>query len=121
MGTVSFPFQTNTFQGVLVTNTTASFYGFSYGCGDLQWSGQGFETAIVGYNSHADYFFNHPANGIPDIGQIVSCTRQIIPTGGRRKRLAVAEVDVDPVNGQMCANTEIIKNASKCKTRIDNS
>ncbi len=70
---------------MLVTDTIFSYYGFTFACGDIEWSGQQ-STAIVGYNSNGDYFLNHPANGIPDIGQIVSCTRQIIPTGGRRKR-----------------------------------
>lgn len=111
----SSPLQTNTFQGVLVTNTTVSFYGFSYACGDIEWSGQGFETAIIGYNSRADYFFNHPANGIPDIGQIVSCTRQIIPTGGRRKRQVITEVDDDePAYGPVPCNEEVKGNAEMC-------
>ena len=98
----------------MVTNTTASFYGFSYGCGDLEWSGQGFETAIVGYNSHADYFFNHPANGVADIGQIVSCTRQVIPTGGRRKRAAGVTGLDEPANGAMPCNPDVTANAERC-------
>ena len=112
----SISFQTNTFQGVLVTNNTASFYAFSYACGDIEWSGQGFETAIVGYNSHADYFSNHPANGIPDIGQIVSCTRRIIPTGGRRKRQVVMEGDGndEPAYGAVPCNAEVKGNAERC-------
>lgn len=78
--------QTNTYQGLIVTDTVSSYYAFSYTCGDIEWSGQGFEIAVVGYNSHGDYFDNHPANGFPDIGRIVSCTREIIPQGGQRKR-----------------------------------
>ena len=74
--------QTNTFQGVIVTDTVRSFYIFSFTCGEIQWSGQGFETAIIGYNSNGNYFYNHPANGLPDIGRIVSCTRYMIPDRG---------------------------------------
>ncbi len=103
---------------MLVTNTTLSYYGFSYACGDIEWSGQGFETAIVGYNSHADYFFNHPANGIPDIGQIVSCTRRIIPTGRRRKR-QIEEVDLtgdgEPAYGAVPTSEEVKGTAERCK------
>lgn len=80
--------QTNTFQGIIITDTIHSYYIFSFTCGEIEWSGQGFETAIVGYNSNADYFDNHPANGFPDIGQIISCTRHVIPQGKRRKRQA---------------------------------
>ena len=89
----------------MVTNRTLSFFGFSYACGDIQWSGQGFETAIVGYNSHADYFFNHPANGIPDIGRIVSCIRQVAPTKRRRKR-QLAGTD-EPAYGPVPTNPEL--------------
>lgn len=66
-----------------MTDTVLSYYAFSYSCGEIQWSGQGFETAVVGYDSHGDYFHNHPANGFQDIGQIVSCAE---PQGERRKR-----------------------------------
>ena len=78
--------QTNTFQGVIITDTVRSFYVFNFTCGEIQWSGQGSETAIVGYNSNGDYFNNHPANGFPDIGRIISCTRYIIPNRRRMKR-----------------------------------
>lgn len=57
---------------------------FSYACGDIQWSGLGSETAIVGYNSQAKFFDNHLGNGFEDIGELVSCTRQIV--SGRKKR-----------------------------------
>ena len=49
----------------------------------MEWSGLGFETATVGYNSNGDYYDNNPANGLPDIAQIISCD---IPEGVRRKR-----------------------------------
>ena len=78
--------QTNTFQGVLITDTIQSYYVFSFTCGEINWSGQGSETAIVGYNSKGDFFLNHPANGFADIGRIISCTRYMIPEGGRKKR-----------------------------------
>ena len=55
----------------------------------MEWSGQGSEGAIIGYNSRADYFFNHPANGNPNISEIVSCTQQSTPAGARSKRQSV--------------------------------
>ena len=96
-----FILQTNTYQGIIITDTVFSYYLFSYTCGDIEWSGQGFETAIVGYSSKADFFGNHPANGFQEIGQVVSCTRQII-SERRRKRNAgddagvACVLDVDP-------------------------
>ena len=78
--------QTNTFQGIIITDNIQSYYIFSYSCGDIQWSGQGFETAIVGYNSNGDYYENHLANGLPDIGRIISCSRYRIRQPGRMKR-----------------------------------
>lgn len=92
-----------------------SYYIFSFACGDIQWSGQGFETAVLGYNSHGDYFSNHPANGFPDIGQIVSCTRRIIQAGRRRKRQDDGNVMIsgDTAN-PMPANPEIQINVERC-------
>lgn len=65
--------QTNTFQGVIITDSVQSYYVFSYICGKLEWSGLGSETAIVGFNSNAEYFDNHPANGLGNISRIVAC------------------------------------------------
>ena len=60
----------------------------------MEWSGQGFEAAAVGYNSNGDYYSNHPANGFPDIGRIVSCTRHVIPQEKRRRKRQEGEVDI---------------------------
>ena len=78
--------QTNTFQGVIISDGVKTYYVFSYACGEIQWSGLGDETAIIGYNSNAQYYSNHPANGLIDIGQIVSCSRQPLIPGKRNKR-----------------------------------
>ena len=72
--------QTNTFQGVLITDIIKSYSAFTYVCGEMEWSGQ---KATVRYNSNGDYFNNNPASGLADIAQIISCR---IPKGGRRKR-----------------------------------
>ena len=40
----------------------------------------------MGYNSKGDFFLNHPANGFADVGRIISCTRYMVPEGGRKKR-----------------------------------
>ena len=76
-----FTVQINTFQGAIITDTIQSYYVFSFTCGAIEWSGQGPETAVVGYNSNGEFFLNHPANGFPDIGRIVSCTKYLIPEG----------------------------------------
>lgn len=77
--------QINTFQGFIISDGVQTYYVFTYACGAIQWSGLD-ETAIIGYNSNAQYYSNHPANGIPDIGQIISCTRQPLMPGTRSKR-----------------------------------
>ena len=83
-----FLLQTNTFQGIIITDNINTYAFYSYSCGAIQWSGQGFETAIAGYNSFRNYFSNHPANGFADIGRIISCTRQVAANQNRRKRAA---------------------------------
>ena len=61
-----------------------TYYVFTYICGELQWSvGSGFDHAVVGYNSHGDYFYNTPGSGYENIADIVSCSFQV---GNRRRR-----------------------------------
>lgn len=107
--------QTNKYQGLVVTDTVYSYYAFSYACGDIEWSGQGFETAVVGYNSRGDYYKNHPANGLPDIGRIVSCTRQVVSAGRRRKRQAQGTLPADelPAGEELVAAVEMCNGFSR--------
>jgi hypothetical protein len=69
---------------MIISDGVQSYYIFSYGCGEIQWSGVGDETAIVGFNLRADFFYNHPANGLPDIDRIVSCGVQPDDMSSRR-------------------------------------
>ena len=95
--------QTNTFQGVLITDIIKSYSAFTYVCGEMEWSGQ---KATVGYNSNGDYFNNNPASGLEDIAQIISCR---IPEGGRRKRQTAengGEASQIPVNMEMSEELE---------------
>ena len=76
--------QTNTYQGIIITDGVNTYYVFTYICGELQWSvGSGFDHAVVGYNSHGDYFYNTPGSGYENIADIVSCSFQV---GNRRRR-----------------------------------
>ena len=76
--------QTNTYQGIIITDKVNTYYVFTYICGELQWSvGSGFDHAVVGYNSHGDYFYNTPGSGYENIADIVSCSFQV---GNRRRR-----------------------------------
>ena len=77
-------FQTNTYQGIIITDRVNTYYVFTYICGELQWSiGSGFDHAVIGYNSHGDYFYNTPGSGYDNIANIVSCSFQV---GNRRRR-----------------------------------
>ena len=87
---------------------------FTFNCGDLNWSGQGFQTAIVGFNSQADFFVNHPANGFPDIAEIVSCRREIAPPG-RRKR--VADGGGGSTSNQIAMNMDLAMTLQLCLAR----
>lgn len=48
--------QRNTYQGVLVTDGTASYTVFIYKCGLMRWSG----SASIGYYAEGTFFQNHP-------------------------------------------------------------
>ena len=51
--------QTNTFQGIIITNFTTSFAVFIYKCRDLQYSG----SATIGFTSFDVLFANHRLSG----------------------------------------------------------
>ena len=48
--------QTNTFQGILITDGSHSYTVFTYRCGSMEWSG----SATIGFNADNDLFQNHP-------------------------------------------------------------
>ena len=54
-----FPLQTNTFQGIVITNFTTSFAVFIYKCNDLQYSA----SATIGFTSFDVLFANHRLSG----------------------------------------------------------
>ena len=56
--------QTNTFQGVVITDGSQSYAVFIYKCGLLQWSGldRFYRHAVIGYNMKGQ-FMNHPFSG----------------------------------------------------------
>ena len=107
-------FQTNTFQGVIITDSVHTYYVFSFTCGEIEWSGQGFETAIVGYNSNGDYFINHPTNGFSDIGEIISCTIHTLSEGRRKKRQNVMNPDGTIPAGECPADQAIQERKQSC-------
>ena len=54
--TVNFFLQTNTYQGILITNGTTSYAVFIYRCGLMGWSG----SASIGYYAVGSFYQNHP-------------------------------------------------------------
>ena len=70
---VDISFQTNTFQGIVITDGTTSFAVFTYKCGDLNW-GSG---ASIGFSAADDLFANHEFAGRPDAHE-VDCLNQPI-------------------------------------------
>ena len=63
-----FELQTNTFQGVLVTDYSRSFAVFTYYCGDLEYS----NGATIGFSSRDGLFANHPAT-LRGSAQSIAC------------------------------------------------
>lgn len=51
--------QTNSYQGIVITNGTDSFAIFTYQCGAMTWSG----NATIGFNAGGSHFENHPLSG----------------------------------------------------------
>ena len=82
----------------------------------MEWSGQGSETAVMGYNSNGNYFLNHPANGFPDIGRIISCTMYLIPDDREKRQATTVEV---PPSGECPADPEAQGQKQLCRQFAD--
>ena len=86
------PLQVNSYQATIVSDAIRTYAVFSYVCGDIQWSSVGTNrAAVVGYNSEANFFENHPLSGMSEIGNAVSCGSDV---GGRRKRQTAQPTNV---------------------------
>ena len=53
------PTQTNTFQGIVITNGASSYAVFTYECGDINWSGM----ATIGFKATGSFYQNHAYSG----------------------------------------------------------
>lgn len=62
-----FPMQTNTFQGIVITNGYQSFTIFTYRCGSLQWSGD----AVIGFKVNDELYEIHELSG--NNGSSIAC------------------------------------------------
>lgn len=51
--------QTNTFQGIVITNGYQSFTVFTYRCGSMQWSG----NAVIGFKANSELSSIHEFSG----------------------------------------------------------
>ena len=56
---LSYKLQTDTFQGIVITDGSKSYAVFTYKCGLMQWSG----NATIGFKADRTYFRNHPLSG----------------------------------------------------------
>ena len=65
---VIFTPQTNTFQGIIITDGMLSYAVFVYQCDLLQWSGL-INDAVIGYNMNGR-FINHPLSSIPQVADV---------------------------------------------------
>ena len=70
--------QRNTFQGIVITNGSASYTVFTYECGSIEWSGtRGFGNAAIGFKADDGYYQEHPLSGT-DEDDTIDCLN--IPT-----------------------------------------
>ena len=60
--------QTNSHQGIVITDGTDSFAVFTYQCGAMTWSG----NATIGFNAGGSQFENHPLSG-SSMTQSIGC------------------------------------------------
>ena len=51
--------QTNTYEGIIITNGQQSYAVFTYKCGQLEWSG----GATIGFNAAGNFYQNHHLSG----------------------------------------------------------
>ena len=61
--------QNNTFQAVLITNSTKSYAIFTYKCGELDFS----DTAVIGYNIPVGSYENHPLSDTDVPANVIAC------------------------------------------------
>ena len=61
--------QNNTYQAILITDTTIKTYViYTYKCGSLNWADEG----VIGFNAGGDYYENHPLSGLPQ-SNLIAC------------------------------------------------
>jgi len=62
-------FQTNSYEGLVITNRTESYAVFTYLCGALSWHG----NATIGFNAGGTLYKNYPGSGSSSVHSI-ACT-----------------------------------------------
>jgi len=58
--------QTNTYQGIVVTNGDQSYALFTYRCGQLGWSG----GATIGFSAAGDFYYNYKMSGTSSVKNV---------------------------------------------------
>ena len=58
--------QTNTYQGVVITNGQQSYTLFIYQCDRMGWSG----NATIGFSASGNFYQNHHLSGTPNANRI---------------------------------------------------
>ena len=48
--------QTNTFQGIVITDGNKTYAVYTYHCDDVEWS----DGSVIGFNAGGSYYANHP-------------------------------------------------------------
>ena len=64
--------QTNTFQGIVITDGATTFAVFTYKCMDLNWARV---PLVIGFSAAGDFFENHDFTGSVD-AHLLDCHNQ---------------------------------------------
>lgn len=67
--------QTNSYQGIVITDGIESYALFIYQCGAVSWHG----SATVGFNAGGTWFENHPLSGTRNVASVacLNSTRSV--------------------------------------------
>ncbi len=61
-----YPPQSNTYEGIVITNGKKSFAIFTYLCGSMNWHGY----ATIGINADGNFYTNYPLSGTSSVTEV---------------------------------------------------
>ena len=72
LNSISSVLQTNTFQGIVITNGYQSYTVFTYRCGLMGWAA----NAVIGFKAANNFYQNHNLSG--NSGRLIACQNSAV-------------------------------------------